>query len=56
MSKEVPWVSVGQRAAELPAIKVGGQKRIMLFGLVRTCYVCAGPIGKTLMAGSSAAL
>ena len=26
LSKEVLWVSVGQRAAELPAIKVGGQK------------------------------
>ena len=25
LSKEVLWVSVGQRAAELPAIKVGGR-------------------------------
>ena len=25
--KEVLWVTVGQRAAELPAIKVGGQKK-----------------------------
>ena len=24
--KEVLWVSVGQRAAEVPAVKVGGQK------------------------------
>ena len=27
LSKEVLWVSVGQRAAELPAIKVGGWKK-----------------------------
>ena len=27
LSKEVPWVSVGQRAAELPAIKVGSLKK-----------------------------
>ena len=30
--KEVLWVSVGQRAAELPAIKVGGQKKILQNG------------------------
>ena len=27
LSKEVLWVSVGQRAAELPAINVGGLKK-----------------------------
>ena len=27
LSKEVLWVSVGQRAAELLAIKIGGQKK-----------------------------
>ena len=27
LSKEVLWVSVGQMAAELPAIKVGGLKK-----------------------------
>ena len=27
LSKEVLWVSVGQRAAELQAVKVGGQKK-----------------------------
>ena len=42
--KEVLWVSVGQRAAELPAIKVGGQKKILPNGparakRVRTSYV-----------------
>ena len=26
LSKEVLWVSVGQRAAELPAVKVEGKK------------------------------
>ena len=34
LSKEVVWVSVGQRAAELPAIKVGSQKRTLTFGPV----------------------
>ena len=27
LSKEGLWVSVGQRAAELPAVKVGGEKK-----------------------------
>ena len=27
LSKEVLWVSVGQRAAEVPAIKIGGLKK-----------------------------
>ncbi len=36
LSKEVLWVSVGQRTAELPAVKVGSQKKILLLGLVRT--------------------
>ena len=30
LSKEVLWASVGQRAAELPAIKVGGQKKLLI--------------------------
>ena len=34
LSKEVLWVSVGQRAAELPAVKVRGQKKILPLGLV----------------------
>ena len=29
LSKEVLWVSVGQRAAVLHAVKVGGQKKIL---------------------------
>ena len=27
LSKEIWWVSVGQRGAELPAVKVGGLKK-----------------------------
>ena len=29
LSKEVLWVSVGQRASVLQAVKVGGQKKIL---------------------------
>ncbi len=32
LSKEVLWVSVGQRAAKLPAIKVEGLKKILQIG------------------------
>ena len=62
LSKEVLWVSGGQRAAELPAIKVGGKKKILPNGPVRTRITRAGPFGRnffkppTLMAGSSAVL
>ena len=34
LSKNVPWVSVGQGAADLRAVKVGGQKKILPIGLV----------------------
>ena len=30
LSKEVLWVSVGQRAAKLPDVKFGGQKNNLL--------------------------
>ena len=62
LSKEVLWVSVGQKAAELPAIKVGGQKKILPSGPVRTRITRARPFGRiffklpTLMAGSFAVL
>ena len=62
LSKEVLWVFVGQRTAELPAIKVGGLKKILPSGPVRTRITRAGPFGRiffkppTLMAGSSAAI
>ena len=36
LSKEVLWVSVGQRAAVLQAVKVGGQKKILPIAPVRT--------------------
>ena len=32
LSKEVLWVSIGQRAVNLRAVKVGGQKRILPIG------------------------
>ena len=62
LSKEVLWVSVGQRAPELQAVKVGGQQKILPTGPVRAKRVRTGPLGRiffkppTLMAGSSAVL
>ena len=62
LSKEVLWISVGQRAAELQAVKVGGQKNFLPIGPVRTRITRAGQIGRiffwppTLTAHSSAAL
>ena len=35
LSKNILWVSVGQRAADLQAVKVGGQKKILPFGQLR---------------------
>ena len=35
LSKEVLWVSVCQRAAKLPAVKVGGLKKILPNGPAR---------------------
>ena len=46
LSKEVLWVSVGQRAAELPAIKVGGQKIILPNGPAWAKRVRTGPLGR----------
>ena len=45
-SKEVLWVSVGQRTAELQAVKVGGQKNFLPIGPVRTRIARAGQIGR----------
>ena len=62
LSKEVLWVFLGQRTAELPAIKVGGLKKILPNGPARVIRVRTGPLGRiffkppTLMAGSSAVL
>ena len=46
LSKEVLWVSVGQRAVVLRAFKVGGQKKILLIAPVRTRFARAGLIGR----------
>ena len=41
LSKEVLWVSVGQRAADLRAVKDEGQQKILPIGPVRTRFACA---------------
>ena len=46
LSKEVLWVSVGQRAPELQALKVGGQQKILPIGPARAKQVQTGPIGR----------
>ena len=46
LSKEVLWVSVGQRAAVLRAVKVGGQKKILLISPTRAKWVRTGAIGR----------
>ena len=58
LSKEVLWVSFGQRAADLRAVKVGGQKRILPICPARAIRVRTGPIGRppTLTVCKSAAL
>ena len=45
-SKEVLWVSVGQWAADIRAVVVGGQKKILPIGQVRTHFARNGPIGR----------
>ena len=45
LSKNVLWVSVGQRAANLRAVKFGGQKKILLRGRSRTRVARAGQNG-----------
>ena len=44
--KNVLWVSVGQGAADLRAVKVGGQKKILPRGCSRTRVARAGPNGQ----------
>ena len=48
LSKEVLWVSVGQRAAVLQAVKVGGQKKILPISPARAIRVRTGAIGRIL--------
>ena len=61
LSNEVMWVSEGQRAAELLAVKVGGQKRILLLAQLESDLPAPGRVvdfflPPTLTDGSSAAL
>ena len=46
LSKEVLWVSVGQKKAVLGAFKVGGKKKILPITSVRTRIAHAGLIGR----------
>ena len=46
LSKEVLWVSVGQRAKDLRAVKVGGQQKILPISPARAIRVRTGPIGR----------
>ena len=62
LSKEVLWIFVGQRTAELQAVKVGGQRKILPISCAQAKRVRTRPIGiifcgpLTLTAHSSAAL
>ena len=62
LSKVVLWVSIGQRAADQWAVRVEGQRKILLIGQDRTRFFRNGPIGRiflrlpTLTARRSAAL
>ena len=44
LSKEVLWVSVGQRLAVLGAVKVGGKKKILPISPARAIWVQTGAI------------
>ena len=46
LCKEVLWGSVGQRAAVLQAVKVGGQKKILPISPARAIRVRTGAIGR----------
>ena len=46
LSKNVLWVFVGQGAADLRAVKVGGQKKILRIGRFRTRFARNGPISR----------
>ena len=48
LSKKVLWDSVGQRAAVLQAVKVGGQKKILPISPARAIRVRTGAIGRIL--------
>ena len=46
LSKELLWVSVGQKTAVLWAVKVGGEKNILLISLARAKWVRTGAMGR----------
>ena len=46
LSKEILWVSLGQRAAELRAVKVGGQQKILPISPALAKRVRTWPIGR----------
>ena len=50
LSKEVLWVSVGQKAAVLRAVKVGGKKKILPISPARAKRVRTGAIGRIFFA------
>ena len=62
LSREVLWVSIGQWATDLQAVKVGGQKKILPISPARAIRVRTGAIGRifflppTLTACKTAAL
>ena len=53
LSKNVLWVSVGQRAADLRFVKVGGQKKNLPRGRSRTRVARAGQNGQIFFETSS---
>ena len=53
LSKEVLWVSVGQRAADLRAVKVGDWKKNLPSAPVRTRFARAGPLGRIFFSTSN---
>ena len=48
LSKNVLWLSIGQREADLRAVKVGGQRENLPIGPLWTKRVRTGPIGRNL--------
>ena len=49
LSKEVLWVSVGQRTVDLQAVKVWGQQKILPIGPAQVKRVRTGPFSKIFL-------
>ena len=47
--KNILWVSIDQEAADLLAVKVGGQKKLLPIGQVRNRFARNGPIGRIFL-------